>query len=109
MSEANGNGAARRTRIGVVIPSTNTSVESDYNDLRPANVSFHTARIFINTQIGSDDKAQRTLQQIRDGSEKAVHDVCTCQPDHLIMGMSFPRPSSAASRAVGSSPSGWRR
>jgi maleate isomerase len=88
MSEANGDGAARRTRIGVVIPSTNTSVESDYNDLRPANVSFHTARIFINTQIGSDDKAQRTLQQIRDGSEKAVHDVCTCQPDHLIMGMS---------------------
>lgn len=88
MSGSNGNGAQRRTRIGVVIPSTNTSVESDYNDLRPENVSFHTARIFINTQIGSDDKAQETLRQIREGSEKAVHDVCTCQPDHLIMGMS---------------------
>lgn len=86
-SGANGNGA-RRKRIGVVIPSTNTSVESDYNDLRPEGVSFHTARIFINTQIGSDDKAQKTLQQIREGSEKAVHDVCTCEPDHLIMGMS---------------------
>jgi maleate isomerase len=87
VSDANG-GGTRRARIGVVIPSTNTSVEADYNDLRPPNVSFHTARIFINTQIGSDDKAQRTLQQIREGSEKAVHDVCTCQPDHLIMGMS---------------------
>jgi maleate isomerase len=78
----------RRARIGVVIPSTNTSVEADYNDLRPEEVTFHVARIFINTSIDSDDKAQETLRQIRDGSEKAVHDVCTCQPDHLIMGMS---------------------
>lgn len=83
-SEQNG----RRARIGVVIPSTNTSVEADYNDLRPEEVTFHVARIFINTSIDSDDKAQETLRQIRDGSEKAVHDVCTCQPDHLIMGMS---------------------
>ena len=87
MSESNGlNG--RRARIGVIIPSTNTSVEADYNDLRPENVTLHTARIFINTSIDSDDKAQETLRQIREGSEKAVHDVCTCRPDRLIMGMS---------------------
>jgi maleate isomerase len=84
MGENNG----RRRRIGVVIPSTNTSVEADYNDLRPDNVTMHVARIFINTSIDSDDKAQETLRQIREGSEKAVHDVCTCKPDHLIMGMS---------------------
>ncbi len=84
MSEDN----RRRRRIGVVIPSTNTSVEADYNDLRPPNVTLHVARIFINTSIDSDDKAQETLRQIREGSEKAVHDVCTCRPDHLIMGMS---------------------
>jgi maleate isomerase len=84
MSENNG----RRHRIGVVIPSTNTSVEADYNDLRPENVTLHVARIFINTSIDSDDKAQETLRQIREGSEKAVHDVCTCRPDLLIMGMS---------------------
>jgi maleate isomerase len=81
-------GNGRKKRIGVVIPSTNTSVEADYNDLAPEGVSLHAARIFINTAIGSDEKAQRTLQQIREGSEKAVHDVCTCEPDHLIMGMS---------------------
>ena len=87
MSDTNGlNG--RRARVGVIIPSTNTSVEADYNDLRPGNVTLHTARIFINTSIDSDDKAQETLRQIREGSEKAVHDVCTCRPDHLIMGMS---------------------
>jgi maleate isomerase len=86
---SNGNGLnGRRARIGVVIPSTNTSVEADYNDLRPDSVTFHVARIFINTSIDSDDKAQETLRQIREGSEKAVHDVCTSRPDHLIMGMS---------------------
>jgi maleate isomerase len=85
---ANSETDRRRARIGVVIPSTNTSVEADYNDLRPEDVSIHVARIFINTAIDSDDKAQETLRQIREGSEKAVHDVCTCEPDHLIMGMS---------------------
>jgi maleate isomerase len=88
MSKSNGDGTHRRAKIGVVIPSTNTSVEYDYNLLAPEGVSFHTARIFINTSIGSDDKAQETLRQIREGSEKAIHDVITCQPDHLIMGMS---------------------
>jgi maleate isomerase len=84
MSASNG----RRMRIGVVIPSTNTSVEADYNDLRPDNVTLHVARIFINTSIDTDDKAQETLRQIREGSEKAVHDVVTCRPDRMIMGMS---------------------
>jgi maleate isomerase len=79
---------SRRARLGVVIPSTNTSVETDYNELAPPGVSIHTARIFINNQIDSDDKAEATLRQIREGSAKAVHDVCTCKPDHLIMGMS---------------------
>jgi maleate isomerase len=77
-----------RKRIGVVIPSTNTSVEADYNDLRPDDVSFHVARIYIQTKISTDEDAQTTLRQLRDGMEKAVHDVCTCKPDHLIMGMS---------------------
>src|SRR5579871_3710913 len=85
MSDRN---AHNRARFGVIIPSTNTSVESDYNELAPPGVSFHVARVFINNSIDSDDKASTTLQQIRDGSAKAVHDVMTCRPDHLILGMS---------------------
>jgi maleate isomerase len=81
-------GSRRRARIGVTIPSTNTSVEADYNELAPAGVSFHVARIFINNSIDSDDKARETLRQIREGNAKAVHDVMTCSPDHLVLGMS---------------------
>jgi maleate isomerase len=77
-----------RARFGVIIPSTNTSVEADYNELAPPGVSFHIARVFINNSIDSDDKAKTTLEQIRTGSAKAVHDVMTCRPDHLILGMS---------------------
>jgi maleate isomerase len=87
MNTTNG-GERRRKRIGVVIPSTNTSVEADYNDLRPDDVTFHVGRIFIQTKISTDKDAQKTLRQIREGMEKAVNDVCTCKPDHLIMGMS---------------------
>lgn len=81
-------GSRRRARIGVTIPSTNTSVEADYNELAPPGVSFHVARIFINNAIDSDDKAKETLRQIREGNAKAVHDVMTCRPDHLVLGMS---------------------
>jgi maleate isomerase len=87
MSTTNG-GERRRKRIGVVIPSTNTSVEADYNDLKPDDVTFHVARIYIQAKISTDDDAQTTLRQLREGMDKAVRDVCTCKPDHLIMGMS---------------------
>ncbi|MGD9735022.1 MAG: arylmalonate decarboxylase [Solirubrobacterales bacterium] len=75
-------------KIGVIIPSTNVSVERDYNALAPETASFHAARVYINNSIGSDDKAAETLRQIREGTGKAVEDVLTCQPDHLVLGMS---------------------
>jgi maleate isomerase len=45
-------------------------------------------RIYIQTKISTDEDAQTTLRQLREGMEKAVRDVCTCKPDHLVMGMS---------------------
>jgi maleate isomerase len=77
-----------RAKIGVIIPSTNVSVERDYVALAPRDVSFHTARIFIENSIDSDEKTADNLRKIREGSAKAAHDVGTCRPDHLIMGMS---------------------
>jgi maleate isomerase len=47
----------RRGRLGLIIPSTNTSVEADYNELAPPGVSLHIAHIFINSRI---DEVERS-------------------------------------------------
>jgi maleate isomerase len=78
-----------RAKMGVIIPSTNTVVEHDYNVMRPQGITFHMGRMYIEDASADDDEAfERLIQQIRASTEIAVRDVMTCEPDHMIMGMS---------------------
>ena len=78
-----------RKTFGVVAPSTNTSVQPEYDDMRPRGVTNHFARIDIpNDPIHSDDDFNTLMQNIRGSLEKAVDRVVTCEPDAIIMGMS---------------------
>jgi maleate isomerase len=78
-----------RGTFGVIVPSTNTVVESEYYDMRPAGVSFHAGRIWIEDEgLGSDDDFEQFLVRLREQLATAVRDVMTCRPDYLIMGMS---------------------
>lgn len=83
--------AGFRAKMGVIIPSTNTVVESDFADLRIPGVTFHTGRIYIGQpNLGSDDAMEALLAQVDQAIEIAARDVLTCLPDALIMGMSAP-------------------
>lgn len=77
-----------RAKFAVIIPSTNTAVERDYNLIAPDGVTFHVARMWIQQNMTSDADSQAALEQMRAVIDKAVHDVITCQPDHFIAGMS---------------------
>lgn len=78
-----------RAKMAVIIPSTNTVVEHDYNVMRPPGVTFHVGRMFIADPAAADDDAfERLMEQIRASVDTAIRDVLTCEPDHLIMGMS---------------------
>ncbi|GAB3273694.1 maleate cis-trans isomerase family protein [Kineosporia babensis] len=78
-----------RAVLGVVLPSTNTVVEAEYNDMRPPGVSFHTGRIYIaDEDLGSDGKMETFLEDLRTQIGSAVRDVVTCKPDRIVMGMS---------------------
>src|SRR5438094_4062049 len=80
-----------RAKMGVIIPSTNTVVESDFSDLRIPGVTFHTGRMYIaQPALDSDRAFERLLEQVQVMVETAVRDVMTCQPDYLLMGMSAP-------------------
>ncbi len=81
--------AGYRIKFGVIVPSTNTVVEADYNRMAPHGVSLHTGRMYIeNPVMDSDASFEALLVQIRSSIRVAIRDVMTCRPDALIMGMS---------------------
>jgi maleate isomerase len=78
-----------RVKFGVIVPSTNTVVEADYNRMAPHGVTFHTGRMYIGQPVMDSDAAfQAILEQIRASIRTAIRDVMTCRPDYMIMGMS---------------------
>ena len=80
---------SQRGRFGVVVPSTNTVVEHDYNLVAPAGVTFHAGRMYLaNARMGTDEDFLGLIGQIRESIGVAVRDVLSCHPDRLVMGMS---------------------
>lgn len=78
-----------RRLFGVLGPSTNTIVQPDFDDLRPAGVTNHYSRIFTpNSRAISDETFMAATQKISQGVIDAVRSVMTCEPDYLVMGMS---------------------
>jgi maleate isomerase len=83
--------AGFRATMGVIVPSTNTIVESDFWDMRIPGVTFHTGRIYIgHPALDSDEAMECLLRQVDASIEVALRDVMTCEPDYLVMGMSAP-------------------
>ncbi|WP_230293616.1 arylmalonate decarboxylase [Croceicoccus sp. Ery5] len=79
-----------RSIIGIVMPSTNTSVQPECDDLRPRGVTNHIARISIpERKIDSEDSFAAHVESMRSGIGPAVDQVMTCQPQHLIMGVAL--------------------
>jgi maleate isomerase len=80
---------ADRAVFAVVIPSTNTVVEDEYNLARAPGISFHAGRIFIKDEsLDSDAAFEALLADLRLEIGRAIRDVMTAKPDHLVMGMS---------------------
>ncbi len=78
-----------KLKIGAVVPSTNTIVQPDFDDLRPNGVTNHIARISIpNMSIRSDDDFDRMVRLSEDDLIASVDRVMTAEPNILIVGMS---------------------
>ncbi|WP_218000371.1 maleate cis-trans isomerase family protein [Sphingomonas soli] len=76
-------------KFAVVAPSTNTSVQPEYDDMRPHGVTNHFSRISIpDTKVTDDDSFMVMLQSIRDATFDAVDVSMSMEPGCLIMGMS---------------------
>jgi maleate isomerase len=78
-----------RRKFGVMAPSTNTIVQPDFDDMRPAGVTNHYSRIFTpNTNALSNDTFRAGIDTIGSNVMDAIKSVMTCEPDYLVMGIS---------------------
>src|SRR5215472_4179541 len=78
-----------RMKFGVIAPSTNTVVQPEFDMMRPRGVTNHFARIHIpNAPILGDADFEKLIAAVRGELLAAVDRVMTCEPGHLIMGMS---------------------
>ena len=78
-----------RMKFGVIAPSTNTSVQPEYDSMRPHGVTNHFSRCIIpDTKVTDDRTFMVMLNNIRASVPAAIEAVKTCSPDHVIMGMS---------------------
>jgi maleate isomerase len=78
-----------RKLMGVVAPSTNTTVQPDMERMRPTGVTNHFSRIFVEDPLAlSNEDFLAGTQLISDATMDAVRSVMTAKVDYLVMGMS---------------------
>ncbi len=78
-----------RRKFAVIAPSTNTSVQPEYDDMRPRGVTNHFCRIAIpDTKVTSDDSFMIMLNNIRAATMESVDVALSMAPDCVVMGMS---------------------
>ncbi len=78
-----------RRKFAVIAPSTNTSVQPEFDAMRPRGVTNHFGRIHIpNDPVHNDDDFNTLIGNIRKETMHAIDQVMTCEPDYLVMGMS---------------------
>ena len=80
---------AWRMKFGVLGPSTNTIVQPEFDDMRPAGVTNHYSRIRNeNAQAISNELFMSGARRIGKLTYDAIDWVLNAKPDYLVMGMS---------------------
>eukprot|EP01062_Namystynia_karyoxenos_P073091 TRINITY_DN69937_c0_g1_i1.p1 TRINITY_DN69937_c0_g1~~TRINITY_DN69937_c0_g1_i1.p1 ORF type:complete len:390 (+),score=164.64 TRINITY_DN69937_c0_g1_i1:69-1172(+) len=86
---------SHRMKFGVIIPSTNTTVEYDFWTMIKSNpalegIGFHVAGILIDApKLATDADMLEFLEQFRRQIFVTCDRVMTAEPEYLIMGMSL--------------------
>ncbi len=78
-----------RAKLGVVVPSTNTIVQPEFEAMRPFGVTNHVSRIAItNRTLENDADFEAMIDDLERSLEKALREIMTCEPDQVVLGMS---------------------
>src|SRR5690606_18818594 len=72
------------SRIGLFVPSSNTTIEPEFYRALPAHVTLHSARLYL-TQIATDS-IERVVQDI----ESQARNLASADVDVLVLGATAP-------------------
>jgi maleate isomerase len=76
-------------KIGVLVPATNTIVQPEFEQMRPAGVSNHTARVVLGSNPADYMTNYRETVRLNDINTKlALDTLLPCEPDILAIGHS---------------------
>ena len=79
----------QRGKFGVLAPSTNTSVQPEFDAMRPWGITHHHSRLVIpDSKVTDDASFMAMMDNIRGALFPALESVLTCDPDYVILGMS---------------------
>ncbi|MGZ5139474.1 MAG: hypothetical protein ACXWCX_16885, partial [Burkholderiales bacterium] len=70
-----------RGRIGLLVPSINTTMETEFWRIAPQGVSVHSARI-----AGGRHGTPEELRSMETASKKAAEEVAMVEPDVVVYG-----------------------
>src|SRR4051812_23312919 len=75
-----------RMKLGVLVPSTNTSVQPEYDSMRLPGVTNHVRGFRIpNAPTRTDAEFERQLENMRATMVDAMDEVLTLDPGHVIL------------------------
>ncbi len=78
-----------RAKFAVLAPSTNTSVQPEFDAMRPRGVTNHHSRLVIPDSKVTDDRSfLAMMDNIRGALLPALDAALTCKPDYVVIGMS---------------------
>lgn len=78
-----------RKKFSVLVPSTNTAVETEYHMMRPEGVVLATRACVIPPfSVKTEEDFVNMVKAIGAATEQGLRDALTCQPDHVIFGYS---------------------
>jgi maleate isomerase len=66
-------------RIGIIVPSTNTVAEVDFQTRAPQDFSVHTARMFLDATTAESER-----RMVFDYLPASVRDIATMKPDVVV-------------------------
>src|SRR5260370_32637998 len=79
-----------RKRIGIIVPSTNTTVGPECELFRVPGVTCHTGRVTIKERpLNTEEAFFEHMTMMREGMRTAIDQIMTGGLDHLIMGIAL--------------------
>ena len=74
-----------RGRIGLIIPSSNTTCEPELQEMAPDGISIHASRVY-NPEVKSEEEKEAAILQMNKEIERAAREVASVEPAVIVYG-----------------------